>query len=261
MKKTLIRSDLCPYVFTYSEVSSTNRVAERLIEEKNKIGFAVVAESQFAGEGQEKRIWESPQGGLWTSLVLQPQIEISQLGIIPILSAVGIAKALETFGIKILLKWPNDILTRHNLKKLGGILVEAKVTHFSLNYLIIGIGLNINNTLDQYSRRLQDKITTVFEEYNKEIDLDRLLQEIISQIEGLFKSLRFDGSHSILEKWRKNDNIIGMRVSVQTPKGDYQGRVIDISQDAQLVLENSRSKLIKIPTGTVLIQDNEKQGM
>ena len=260
MKKTRIRSDLCPYVYTYSAVSSTNRIAERLIEEKNQIGFVVVAKRQFAGKGREKRIWESPQGGLWISLVIQPEIEISELGIIPILSAVGIAKALETFGIKILLKWPNDILTTHNLKKLGGILVEAKVTHFSLNYLILGIGLNVNNTIDQYSKRLQDQITTVFEEYNEEINLDRLLHEIINQIEDLFECLRVDGPHSILEEWRKTNNIIGMKVIVQTPRGDYQGRVIDISQDAQLVLENSSSKLIKIPTGTVLIQDNKKRG-
>ena len=258
MKKTLISSNMCPNIYLYSEVSSTNRIAEHLIEEKNKIGFAVVARSQTAGQGQGKRIWESPQGGLWASLVLQPQIELSQLGVIPILSAVGIGTALETFGVNVLLKWPNDILYTPNLKKIGGILVEAKVTQLSLNYLIIGIGLNINNTLDQYSRQLQDQITTVYEEYNKEIDLNRLLQNIINQIEELFECLRRNGSQSILEKWRRRDNIIGRRVIVHTPDGNYHGKVTDISQHGHLILKNSKSNLIKIPTGTVLIEDIEK---
>ena len=261
MKKTVINSELCPFIFQYSKVSSTNEVAERLIKEINKIGFVVVAEIQFAGKGQRTRTWESPQGGLWTSLVMQPQIEISQLGIIPILSAVGIANALETFGIEILLKWPNDILIKHNLKKLGGILVETKLTQYSLNYLIIGIGLNINTTLDQYSRRLQDQITTVYEEYNKEIDLHILLQRIIGQIEELFECLRLNGSQSILKKWRERDNVIGMRVIVQTPEGEYQGIVIDITQDGHLILENDMSIQIRIPVGTVLIQDIEERGL
>lgn len=255
LKKTLINSELCPNIYNYSEVSSTNDVAERLIVEKNKIGFAVVAERQSAGKGQGKRNWESPQGGLWASIVIRPQIELSQLGIIPILSAVGIAEALEAFGVKVLLKWPNDILKAHNLKKLGGILIEAKVTQFSLKYLIIGIGLNINSKLNQYSKELQNQITTVYEEYDKELDIVKLLHEIIYQIEVLFESLRHNGTQSILEKWRKKDNIIGMSVIVQTPEGEYQGKVADISQYGQLVLENSKSNLIKIPSGTVLIQD------
>lgn len=251
----MIGSDLCPRIYMYAEVGSTNSVALQLIEEKNQIGFVVVAERQSAGSGQAGRLWESPHGGLWISLAIQPQIELSQLEIVPILSAVGIAKALETFDIKTLLKWPNDILINHNLKKIGGILVEGKVTQFSLNYLIIGIGLNINNTLDQYSKLLQEQITTVYEEFNKEIDLNRLLQEIIHQIEELFECLRLNGSQSILEEWKEKDNIIGMRVIVQNPEGDYQGKVIDISPHGQLVLEISESKIVTLPTGTVLIHD------
>jgi BirA family biotin operon repressor/biotin-[acetyl-CoA-carboxylase] ligase len=132
------------------------------------------------------------------------------------------------------------------------------VTLFTLSYLIIGIGLNINNTLDQYSKGLQDHITTVYEEYNKEIDLIELLHEIIHQIEVLVECLRLNGSHSILEKWRKKENIIGKNVIVQTPEREYKGNVADISQHGQLVLEISKSELIKIPSGTVLIQDNNE---
>ncbi len=258
IKKTIIRSDLCPRIYMYDTVDSTNNVATQLIEEKNQIGFVVVAKKQYAASGQAGRDWESPKGGLWTSLVIQPQIKFSQLGLVPILSAVGIAKALDTFKIKTLLKWPNDILIKHNLKKIGGILVEGKITQFSLNYLIIGIGLNINNTLDQYSKLLREQITTVYEEFSKKIDLNCLLQEIIHQLEDSFECLRLSGSQSILKEWKEKDNIIGMKVIVQTPEGEYQGKVVDISPNGQLVLENSGSNIVNLSTGTVFIQDINK---
>ena len=124
IKKTTIRSELCSNVYMYSEVSSTNNIAKKFIKEKNQIGFVIVAERQSAGKGQGGRIWESPRGGLWTSLAIQPQIKLSQLGIVPILSAVGISKALETFGINTLLKkmlitgWDKTII-----KTIGGIII------------------------------------------------------------------------------------------------------------------------------------------
>lgn len=238
----------------YSEVSSTNVIAKKIIEERNEIGFVITAERQSAGKGQGGKNWESPQGGLWSSLAIQPQIELSQLGLVPILSAVGIAKALETFDIKPLLKWPNDILFKQNLKKIGGILVEGKITQFKLNYLVIGIGLNVNNTIDQYSKLLQEQITTIYEELRRKINLSRLLFEIIHQIENSFERLKLDGSQSILEEWKNRDNIIGMNVVVQSPEMDYQGKVADISSNGQLVLEISDSKRVNLLTGTVIIR-------
>lgn len=251
VKEKLVHSKLCPRIYSYAEVGSTNDLARKLIEKKNQIGFVIVAEKQTAGKGQEGRFWESPNGGLWSSLAIQPQIELKLVGMVPIISALGIANALETFDIRTLLKWPNDILVRHNLKKIGGILVEGKITQFSLNYLIIGIGLNINNTLNQFSIALQDQITTVYEEFNVEIDLDILLQEIIQQIEDCFRILKSYGPQPLLSEWKKKDNILGMNIIVQSPEGEYQGKAVDISPYGQLVLEISESDKVIIPTGTV----------
>lgn len=254
IQEILIHSKLCPRIYYYAEVGSTNNLARKTIEKKNLIGFAITAKTQSAGKGQGGRFWESPSGGLWSSLAIQPKIELSLLGIIPILSAVGIAMALETFDIKTMLKWPNDILIRHNLKKIGGILVEGKVTQLSLEYLIIGIGLNINNTLNQYSKTLQEQTTTVYEEFNKEIDLNILLQEIICQIDGLFETLRSDGVQPLLNKWKQKDNILGMDVIVRSPEGEYRGKAVDISPYGQLVLEMPNSEKAVISNGTVILQ-------
>ncbi|UCG90124.1 MAG: biotin--[acetyl-CoA-carboxylase] ligase [Candidatus Heimdallarchaeota archaeon] len=253
IEEIVTQSKLCSKIYSYDEVDSTNNLARNLIEEKNQVGFVIVAQRQSSGKGQADRLWESPTGGLWSSLAIRPQIELSSLGMVPILSAVGITKALETFDVKTKLKWPNDILISHNLKKIGGILVEGKLTQFSLDYLIIGIGLNINNTVDQYSPALQEQITTVFEEFNMKIDLSQLLLEIINQIEDSFEILRSYGALALLNEWKQKDNILGMNVIVQSPEGEYHGKAVDISPNGQLVLEISESKKVNITTGTVII--------
>ncbi len=241
----------------YPEVDSTNNVARRFIEKENEIGFTVVAETQKAGKGQRGRPWESPPGGLWSSLAIRPKMDPSLLGMVPILSAVGTANAMETFGIKVMLKWPNDLLIKRNLKKIGGILIESKVSKHSVEFLIIGIGLNINNTMEQYSPTLQKRITTVYEEFKKEIDLEILLQRIILQIEDSFESLRMYGAQRLLTEWKKSDNILGMNVVVQSPEGKYQGKAVDISPYGQLVLETPDFERIVVSNGTVILPKAE----
>jgi BirA family biotin operon repressor/biotin-[acetyl-CoA-carboxylase] ligase len=247
-----VNSNLCSRIIKYPEIGSTNSLARKLIEEKAQLGFAIAAETQTAGYGQRGSYWESPLGGLWSSLGIRPNMEPHLLGIVPILSAVGIVKAIEKYNVKTTLKWPNDILIRNTFKKLGGVLVEGKVTQSSLNYLIIGIGLNINTTLEQYSKPLRSEIATLYEELNTEIDLDNLLKEIIQHIEESFEKLRSNGVRAILEAWKQNDNILGMDIVVQDSNREYYGKAVDISPYGQLILETSELNRIKISNGRII---------
>ncbi len=247
-----IDSKLSPLIFKYGEVGSTNNIARKLIEENN-IGFTVISEVQTAGQGSGDKFWESPRGGLWCSLAIIPKIEIPLLGIVPILSAVAIAEVLDEYNIKTVLKWPNDILLKSNLKKIGGILVEGKTTQMTLNYLIIGIGLNINTTLDQYSHPLRKEITTVFDELKREIDLDILTKKIIFKIEEMCKIMNERGVTPLLENWRSRDNILGMKVKVQTPETEVIGIARDITKYGQLILEIENQEKISISSGSLSI--------
>ncbi|NHJ02741.1 MAG: biotin--[acetyl-CoA-carboxylase] ligase [Candidatus Heimdallarchaeota archaeon] len=244
-----IDSKLCPLIFKYQEVGSTNNVARKLIEENN-IGFTVVSEVQTAGYGSADKFWESPRGGLWCSLAIIPKIEIPLVGVIPILSAVAVAEVLDDYNVDTVLKWPNDILLKSNKKKIGGILVEGKTTQMKLNYLIIGIGLNINTTLNQYSPSLQTQIATISEELNIEIDLDILTRKIILKIEEMCKMIDEQGIKSLLDKWRSRNNILGMKVKVQTPEKQYTGIAFNITKYGQLILEIGEKK-VTISSGTL----------
>ncbi len=251
-----VNHDLCNTIYIYSDVGSTNDIARKFIEEDKKINFCILAKTQTAGQGSSGRFWESPSGGLWSSLAIQPQINLHHLGIVPILSSIGIAKALDTFNVKTMLKWPNDLLIQHNLKKIGGILVEGKVTQFSLHYLIIGFGININNTINQYSPALRNKVTSTLEETNMEIDLITLLKKIILNIERRFDILQSKGVTSIIDEWKNHSNILGMDVIITNKDGVFRGKAREISSFGQLILKNSTEEQITISTGTVSFIEN-----
>ena len=255
LKKSKISSNLCPLIYHYSNVGSTNHEAKFLITEKNKMGFAVVADVQTAGYGQKERVWESPKGGLWCSIAINPKIPPKILGTVPILGALSVAKILESYEIEAKLKWPNDIL--FNMKKIGGIIVEGNVTGTkTIEYLVIGIGLNINNTLDQYSPSLRRSIISSLEILGYKINLNELLLAILTELELGFRKISDLGSDEILSEWKSRDILIGKQTSILSNNVMYRGLVKDITIYGQLVLKKKDGTVIKFSSGEVSIINN-----
>jgi BirA family biotin operon repressor/biotin-[acetyl-CoA-carboxylase] ligase len=253
LKTESINSIACPTIYYYSDLGSTNSIARNLISEKQELGFVVISEVQTGGYGQREKFWESPRGGLWCSLGIKPEFRILCLGLVPMLTALSVARALEIYKVKTKLKWPNDILNSSNNKKIGGILVEGKVTQHSLKYLIIGIGLNINNTLDQYSPVLRNEISTTFEILKEKIPLKDLLIEIIKQLEYRLNIIREGGELKILSEWKKWDNILEQNVKIISNNREYHGIARDISKDGQLILELEDGRTITFSSGHLIL--------
>jgi BirA family biotin operon repressor/biotin-[acetyl-CoA-carboxylase] ligase len=251
VKTDRIDIDLCRTILYFDEVGSTNTLAKKYGENQTSMGIAIVAGIQTAGKGYKDDFWESPRGGLWASLAIKPEIELRFIGLVPLLAAVGIARALRKFGVTSLLKWPNDLLIPGSYKKLGGIIVESSVTQFSLNYLIIGFGLNINTRLNQYSRSLQDRITSTLEEFQREIPLNELLVEIIEKIADGLNELRAHGAQTLLDAWKDFPNILGMQIQVVTRDQEYKGKAIGLSKYGHLILKTPESQEISLSNGTV----------
>ncbi len=251
IKTTMIDSKLCSKIFHFNKIRSTNELAREYITKRQLIGFVITTISQSSGKGQKERIWESPPGGFWGSLAIKPELDSHLIGLTPLLTAVATVETLKLWNIEVMLKWPNDILMKSNKKKLGGILVEGKVLQSSLEYLILGIGININNTITQYSNPLRNKITTIYEEYKIRIDLNILLEKLIYQIEKYFGILQKDGADPIRNAWKTVDNILGMDVTVRTPEKEYYGKAIDISKDGHLIIETFNLERKVITTGTL----------
>jgi len=171
------------------KVDSTNNFASKLIinkEESHKSlnGTVVLAETQKKGKGRLKRVWISPEGGLWFTIILKTVLEEKNLPEVTLIAAYSITSVLDTeYKIKGIIKWPNDIY--YEKLKLGGILTEVEKINSDI-YLIIGIGINANlNTEDlaPFGKK-SISIKTIL---GKDIERESFLSKILLDFERDYK--------------------------------------------------------------------------
>ncbi len=225
-----------PYTIQYHEsVESTNATArERAREGKRDI--VVVADEQTGGRGRLDREWSSPAGGIWCSLLFEPDIPLAQAPVFTLAAAVATARAARSIGVDATIKWPNDVLVGDN--KLAGILSEMEGEADRLSWLILGIGINANISATE----LPDRATSIAEEAgscNRAEFTRKLLQE--------FHALRTD-TETILPAWRDLSSTLGRSVRVETPNRTVRGTAVDVRYPGQLVVETDTGREI-ISTG------------
>lgn len=162
-KRSVMRSQL-----TYHDlVDSTNSAAWRLIDEchlnfdrrANLDGTAIAAKQQTKGRGQRGRTWQSDLGGLYMSVILQPNLPAIYASQITLWSAWGIASALNATGANVKIKWLNDLLV--DGRKLGGLLTETRIEMGFVAYAVIGIGINWLNAVPDNAIALADVTTNI----------------------------------------------------------------------------------------------------
>ncbi|HHV61505.1 MAG TPA: biotin--[acetyl-CoA-carboxylase] ligase [Firmicutes bacterium] len=142
------------------EVDSTNLFARKLAERGEPEGTCVVAKRQTAGRGRMKRVWFSPEGGLWFSVILRPCVEARYTGQIGLIGALAVARVVRKIaGIDARVKWPNDVVVKG--RKLCGVLAEARITGDRIEYVILGVGLNLYIGRDELPEELRDRATSV----------------------------------------------------------------------------------------------------
>lgn len=135
------------------QATSTNTVLWELAQTGAPAGTVVIAKTQAAGRGQWGRQWQSLEGGLYLSLLLQPDLPVHQSHSVTLASAWGIATSLRNLGIGVQLKWPNDLVLQG--KKLGGVLSETRIEGDLIRDLVVGVGLNWSNPVPPTGIALQ----------------------------------------------------------------------------------------------------------
>lgn len=139
-------------IIELEDTSSTQDVAKELAEIYTEDGVLVQAKTQHGGHGRYERTWDAKEGGLYISILLRPGIKAKSTANLSIKTGEATAAALkELYGIKTKIKLPNDVLALHDgeYKKISGILIETATEQENLNWLIAGIGVNLNNKIDK----------------------------------------------------------------------------------------------------------------
>jgi len=234
-------------IYYFETIPSTMDIAIKLGLDNALQGSLVLAEAQTKGRGRMSRQWYSPKyKGIYLSLLLRPKFMLSETPLLTLLSAVSICEAVEEkTGLECRIKWPNDILLGN--KKVGGILTELNAETDEMRFVVIGIGLNVNNTKDN----LAAQATSLKEHLKQDINRLALLQEILRRLENNYLLLEAKGGAPIIAKWRTFNFTLGKRVKVTSHHRHLEGQAVDIDQDGSLLVRKDSGTVEKITAGDV----------
>ncbi|WP_265030600.1 biotin--[acetyl-CoA-carboxylase] ligase [Wolbachia endosymbiont (group B) of Athalia cordata] len=267
-------------IYHYKEVPSTNKEALGLIEKGISNETIIIADKQEEGRGRTGKSWISPEGNLYASLIINQETDVSKLTELTFVTALAVGNTLlslnflnnqthcgvipvrdtgiHTFSsgsqcqstgmtrdqfindLNLQHKWPNDILI--DGKKISGILLEKKSNS---NWLIIGIGINVNHA--------PLPGTTCISNYGESVSNMDLLKELIINFNKLRKQWLFDGFYAIREMWLKKAFKMNEQISVKLADKLYEGIFADIDKSGKLVLQQKDGSLIYFDAGELFI--------
>jgi len=235
-------------ILYFDSLCSTMDMATQLAIKEAKEGTVVLAEAQTKGRGRLGRIWYSPKyKGLYFSLILRPKIPLDRASVITLLAGVSICEAIkESAALEAQIKWPNDIILGN--KKLGGILTEVKAEVDEVNFVIIGVGLNINND----KKSLISGATSLRQEKGEEPGRLSLFQSILYRLEYNYLSFQKKGPLAVIDKWRQLSLTLGRRVKVYSHKEHIEGEAVDIDIDGGLLVRRDNGLTQKVLAGDVV---------
>lgn len=216
----------------------------------------VVAERQTEGKGRHQRQWESPPGlGVWFSMLLRPTLPPMRLNLINLYSAYSLATYLESVfrehGIPELsvdLKWPNDLLIRG--KKISGILLEGSFTANSIQYVVVGIGINVKHLIDDFPPALREKAASLQMFLGKSIDRETLLAGFLDYFYDGYMHYAQDNFSSLATLYTKKVLYLNEKISVSDGSENLRGIFRGISPEGHLLLERNGEQ-VEITAGDV----------
>lgn len=223
-------------VHHFASVDSTNRVARHLGRDGEPDGTVVIADEQTAGRGRRQRIWVSPAGvGLYVSLLLRPPFDLLESGVaVQLVAGIAVAEVLgETLAHKPVLRWPNDCYVLE--RKIAGVLVEAETTGEGFDFLVCGIGINVNHEVDDFPPELRDRATSMRMHMGHEVSRYDVLVRLLGALEVWEAAWREHGLGPIRERWLElSPETVRGRVSVQTETGLLEGTTEGLTDDGRL---------------------------
>lgn len=249
VQKNLETKFLGKDIHFYREVDSTNEVARKLADEGAEDGTIVIAESQRSGKGRRGKKWVSPSGGVWMTMILRPDVEPNRAPQITLVAGVAVAETLfQECNLDIGIKWPNDILV--GSKKISGILTEVK-TNISgeLEYVLVGVGIDLNVDVDSFPPELQNGATSLKVELDREIQGSELVKRFLQKFETRYNQFQAGNFREILNQWRKLSSTIGSQVEVHKKGRTVYGEAVGVNKDGKLIVELDDGTLQKIISG------------
>jgi BirA family transcriptional regulator, biotin operon repressor / biotin---[acetyl-CoA-carboxylase] ligase len=230
-------------IIELEEVDSTNNYAFKLLaNEAIYEGTLIIANKQTSGKGQRGNEWLSEAGkNLTCSYIMNPKFLPPEKGFyITIITALAVNKVLRDLKIPSLIKWPNDIITENGYKKICGILTESIIKRNSIETVVIGIGLNVN----QKEFSLSD-CSSIILETNQETDLKDIIPQLSQYLEFYYLRLKSGNYEYLLEEYYKH--LLGLneyRTFINLEEERFQGIIRGINEYGSLLIETNQNEIL-----------------
>ncbi|GAB4193409.1 MAG: hypothetical protein Kow00108_27180 [Calditrichia bacterium] len=246
----------------FEKIDSTNSYAYFLGQNNHPNWSIVIAEEQEKGKGRLDRKWESKSGkGLWFSILLRKSIEPRKIQAVSLIFGELIRESIQThlrekYGIQNLsinTKWPNDIYV--NQKKMCGILLQGAITNNLYNFIVGGIGINVNHQSSDFSEEVKNIATSLYLETGKIINREELLIHIIQHIYSRWPQHE-DNLKEILDEWKNHALFIGKKIQINHYDKIIEGVFKDINEYGHLILEQNHGS-VQILTGDLMNGDSK----
>jgi len=240
-------------IYYFSEIDSTNNEAKKQANLGCPEGSIVLSETQNQGRGRLSRNWFSPTGkGISLSVVLRPPFYPYDAPKCTLLAAVAVTKAIRNItGVECGIKWPNDIL--YQGKKIVGILTEMSAEIDAINYVVIGMGINVNIAEQEFPAELRNIATSLSIVAGHDVSRLPLLCAILTQLEQAYEDVIQHGFAGMLAEWRELSVTLGENVNVVGIGQEFSGMAVDIDNDGALLVQTDVG-IEKVLAGDVSIR-------
>jgi BirA family biotin operon repressor/biotin-[acetyl-CoA-carboxylase] ligase len=250
LRPLLNTHDLGRELHCHDELTSTNDRAKELAAEGADHGEVVVAESQTAGRGRRGRSWISPpRRNLYFSVVLRPELPPGRAPELTLVASLAVCDALRQAGVDAGIKWPNDLIASG--KKIGGILTELAADPDRIQWVVIGVGVNVNARVDDFPPELQGQATSVAIERGGPAPRALFAAACLTALEDWLDRHAEHGFEEVRSAWKERSVVLGRRVVVRTDDGEVEGKAEDLDGQGALLVRGDDGSLHRFVAGDV----------
>lgn len=249
----LEQSRLGNNIYYFETIDSTNSYAKKMALDGAVEGTIVLSDEQTGGRGRLGRAWVSPPGtSISMSMLLRPDILPNEAAKITEITAASLANAIsKVTGLDVGIKWPNDIIIDN--KKVCGILTEMNAELNNINYVIVGIGINVN--IDEFPEEISNIATSLKRIVGKDVSRKDIVINIVKEFEKLYYDFINTGSlDRTVEICKEKSVTLGKVVKIINKKETIIAKAIDITENGELVIKKDDGEIINVISGEVSVR-------
>lgn len=232
-------------------VPSTQRIAHELALDGARHGTIIIADEQTKAKGRvDKTFYSKKDQGIWMSMVLRPGIPPYLAPQLTLLTATVLANVMDQHAnIKPQIKWPNDVLI--DGKKVSGILTEMQAEQDKIVYVIIGIGINMNQQQADFPDTVKDHVTSLNMASGSNLEMVPFIQKLLQTFELKYNQFIDQGFNLVKQDWESYGFRLNERLEIKTGKEQWNGLFLGIAEDGALLAERESGKIEKIYSGEI----------